>query len=66
MAANNQGIVHLRIGGWNGRSLACKRTDAHMAVPADGFDAEPRQCKRCAARWAKMKELHARRAARSA
>ena len=63
MTANNQGIVHLRIGGWSSRMLACKRTDAHMAVPAAEFVQEARQCVRCAAKWAKMKEAAARKVA---
>ena len=62
MAANNQGIVHLRMGGWAGRSVACKRRDTHMSVPAEKFDAEARKCKRCEAKWAKMQVVAARRA----
>lgn len=64
MGANNQGIVHLRLGGPSGRSVACKRTNTHMATTADKFEAEPRKCVRCAAKWTKMKEIEARRAAR--
>lgn len=56
MAVNNQGIVHLRLGGW----IACKRRDVHMSVPAELFDAEARKCKRCEARWAKMQAIKAR------
>lgn len=48
MAANNQGIVHLKLAearGFFPAQLACKRTNAHMAVSADRFDAEPMKCK---------------------
>lgn len=65
MAANNQGIVHLRIGGWNSRKLACNRRDAHMAVPSTSFEAEPRKCVRCAAKWEKMKAISAKHDARA-
>lgn len=62
MASNNQGIVHLRLGGWAGRSIACKRRDSHMSVPAELFDAEPRKCKRCEAKLVKMRTISAKRA----
>lgn len=62
MPANNQGIMHLRVGK---RDIACKRINAHMATPAETFEAEPRKCVRCAAKWAKMKDVAARRAARA-
>lgn len=67
MAANNQGIVHLRLNPYGATrgNIACKRTNAHMAVTIDTFGAEPRQCVRCAAKLVKMRALEARRAARS-
>jgi len=59
MAANNQGIMHLRTGGW---TIACKRRDAHMATEIENFRTDPRQCKRCAAFLARRDERAARKA----
>jgi hypothetical protein len=68
MAANNQGIVHLRLGkpGTFRPMLACKRTNAHMAVGTDQFDAEPRKCVRCESAWQKMKAIAARKQEKAA
>jgi len=56
MAANNQGIAHLRLGQGRPARLACKRRNAHIAVPFDRFEAEPRRCKRCDAYLARMRK----------
>jgi hypothetical protein len=63
MAANNQGIAHLRIGGMTGRfaNIACKNRNAHMAVSFADFPAEPRQCARCAAWVRKYEERKTKR-----
>lgn len=64
MATNNQGIVHLKMDdGMFPAPLACKRTGAHMAVPAECFDAEPVKCKCCETIWNQMKARAAAKAA---
>lgn len=63
MAANNQGIAHLRLQG----RTACKRAliSVHIAVASvERFRAEERPCARCAAAVAKMDAVAAKRAAR--
>jgi hypothetical protein len=63
MAANNQGIVHVAM---PGRKILCGNHRAHMAVSLDRFDAEPRQCARCAEKARKIADMKARRAAKAA
>jgi hypothetical protein len=67
MPANNQGIAHLMLGGTRGmfRVTACRRADAHIGVAPERFDAEPRKCRRCEAKWIKMKAVQQRRAERT-
>jgi hypothetical protein len=63
MAANNQGIAHLRLQG----RTACKRAliSVHIAVASiEAFRAEPRPCARCVVAVGKMEAVAARRAAR--
>lgn len=64
MAANNQGITHLRIGGKTGpfATIACKNYRAHIAVDLEKFRTEAAQCARCAnwlRKWDERKALKA-------
>jgi hypothetical protein len=62
MAANNQGIYHLNLGG----RVACKNQSAHMFIKLDEFRAPGLRCKRCVAVVTKMDASAAKRAARVA
>lgn len=51
MGANNQGIMHLAAT-MGGRPV-CRNRRAHMSTTADRFEHDSKQCKKCAAVFAK-------------
>jgi hypothetical protein len=63
MTCNNQGIMHAAY--THGGYPLCKNRTAHMSTIIEKFRAEPKPCKRCLAKVAKMDELAARKAARA-
>jgi hypothetical protein len=66
MTCNNQGIAHAayRDGGFP--LPLCRARRAHISCEIAGFRAYPKQCKRCAAKLAKMDAASARRRQREA
>lgn len=63
MTCNNQGIMHAAH--TCGGGPLCKNRNAHMSTSIDRFRNEPKKCKRCVAKVAKMDAIKQKREGRA-